>query len=218
MDLTTIRNEKDGTELVLIPEGEFLAGEEKALIHLPAYYLARYPITNAQYRRFQWATKPSGIWLDGRSECYPEGPVVNVSWFDAQAYCKWAGLRLPTELEWEKGARGTDGRRYPWGDEWAWGACFLEDEKEPCHVWRYDAGLSPYGLYQMVGNIWELCEDPHVLRGGESWCNVDYCWTMHDRADEMYVSPTQEFLCTRRDSTSPEARRGDEGFRCARSV
>ena len=89
--------------------------------------------------------------------------MVWVTWAGAQAYCKWSGLRLPTELEWEKGARGVDGRIYPWGDEWdAARPSQLAGERKPeqiASVWAYPDGRSPYGLYQMIGNVYEWCAD-----------------------------------------------------------
>ena len=146
-----IENPKDGTLLALIPEGEFLAGDEKFSVRLPAYYLALAPVTNAQYKRFKrsWPRQD-------------DHPVVNVNWNEAQAYAKWAGLRLPTELEWEKGARGTDGREYPWGNQWDANKCrnrSIRGAGQTCGVWRYPEGQSPMGLYQMAGNVWEWCED-----------------------------------------------------------
>jgi formylglycine-generating enzyme len=219
----TVENPKDGTRLVLIPEGEFLAGGDGRdegcggpfPVPLPAYYLALHPVTNAQYKRY----KPDWARDD-------DHPVVEVNWDEAQAYAKWAGLRLPSELEWEKGARGTDGREYPWGNEWDVGRCRNYKNRgsgQTCGVWDYPEGRSEWGLYQMAGNVWEWCEDWYeygvytyyktgdktpprgdgfrVVRGG-SWDGFDF----------------DGLRCAFRGSCRPDCRDRQTGFRCARDL
>ena len=180
-----IENEKDGTVMVLIPAGKFLAGgenegEEKFPVALPAYYMAIHPVTNEQYARFLNERKPNKDelekWIKLDSDCFVKQsgsgytayggkeshPVVQVSWYGAKAYCEWAGLRLPTELEWEKGSRGTDGREYQWGNKWDEAKCrndMNRGSERTAEVYAYSDGVSPYGLYQMSGNVWEWCED-----------------------------------------------------------
>jgi len=178
--------QKTGIEMVLIPSGEFFYGEDKQRVHLPAYCLARTPVTNAQYKTFVDATgHPAPFhWRDGGIPYRKEDhPVVRVSWEDAQTFCKWAGCRLPTEQEWEKAARGTDGLEYPWGNWWEPGRCNSSEagwkDTTPVGLYdRYPSGESPYGLLDMAGNAWEWCEDWHyegirrcnAQRGG-SWGN-----------------------------------------------
>ena len=180
-----IENPKDGTLLVLVPAGKFFAGGsmhyegncDPFWVELPAYYLALHPVTNAQYKRFLDETGrpppprseiPRQIWkADMRPEdAFPDDlaqhPVVHVTWRDASDYCDWAGLRLLSELEWEKGSRGVDGRTFPWGEEWDPAYCQNDISRKnelTCNVWRYPRGASVWGCYQMSGNVWEWCAD-----------------------------------------------------------
>lgn len=161
--------ELGSVELLRIPVGEFsMGGWVKHPTSLDTYYISKYPITNAQYKRFiegEGHACPSH-WTGGRE--YPIGkedhPVVHVSWTDARAYCDWLSkktdqvFRLPTEAEWEKAAQGPDRRTYPWGDEWDMWKC-NSAEREIKHTTR--VGLdspeadSRFGVSDMAGNVWE---------------------------------------------------------------
>jgi len=227
-----IKNPKDGTILALIPEGEFLAGGPKPdegggepfPVYLPAYYIAVTPVTNAQWRRF---VEETGYAEGPRpSTGKPDHPVVDVNWYHAVDYCDWAGLRLPTELEWEKGARGLDGRIYPWGNEWEEGRrCRWSGnrgDETTCSVWAYPEGISPWGLWNMAGNVWEWCADWYDSKATERWKRGDI------RAPEtgMYRclrggswahGNTDDFRCASRLDDYPENHYGDYGLRCART-
>jgi formylglycine-generating enzyme required for sulfatase activity len=165
-------------EMVLIPAGEFLMGSDPSVdqdarddeqpqhtLYLPDYYLAKTPVTNAQYAAFVQATyrQPEG-WEAGKPSSGKEDhPVVNISWHDAVAYCRWLSgvtgrpYRLPSEAEWEKGARDTDGRIYPWGNQWDAKRCNTREsgKRDTTPVGAYLEGASPYGLLDMAGNVWE---------------------------------------------------------------
>ena len=113
--LVSIINEKDDSEMVLVPSGDFIMGEERKVVHVNEFYIDKFPITNPQYKKFVNTTgaKEPFFWNNERFN-KPLQPVVGVSWNDAVAYTRWAGKRLPREIEWEKAARGVDGRVYPW--------------------------------------------------------------------------------------------------------
>ncbi|MGC1379331.1 MAG: bifunctional serine/threonine-protein kinase/formylglycine-generating enzyme family protein [Anaerolineales bacterium] len=177
-----------GIEWVEIPAGEFLYGDknERRSIEKP-FLIGKYPVTNAQYKRFVDANPKYAVpqdW-DQTKRIYLSGkanhPVIYVSWNDAQAFCQWAKCRLPTETEWEKAARGIDGRKYPWGDGWVSGKyCNSVEAKNggTTPVDGYPDGVSPYGVWDLSGNVWEWTASRHeageyyVLRGG-SWCGYD---------------------------------------------
>jgi formylglycine-generating enzyme required for sulfatase activity len=166
-------------EIVLIPAGEFTMGSDPSSdpdtvddeqpqhsLYLPDYYLAKTMVTNAEYAAFVQATghRAPYLWQGGKPPRGKEDhPVVNVSWHDAMAYCAWLArvtgkpYRLPSEAEWEKGARGTDGRVYPWGSQWDAARCNGRESTpgDTTPVGAYPDGASPYGALDMAGNVWE---------------------------------------------------------------
>ena len=206
-------------ELVRVPAGEFQMGSVVArdpdaeddelpphTVHVPEFYIGQYPVTNCQYQAFVRATGLGAPdhWEEGtipRSE--DNHPVVCVRWHDAIAFCDWLGretkrpFRLPTEAEWEKAARGTDGRIYPWGDEPPnEDRCnFGETILDTTTIGRHSPqGDSPYGCADMAGNVWEWCQSLYrsypyrardgredqqergkrVLRGGARWLDAQH--------------------------------------------
>ena len=166
--------------MVLVPEGEFVMGQDRGAsgdderpqrrIWLDAFYIDRLEVTNAQFKAFCDATNriyPNNPNWD--SEYFlgkPERPLVNITYEQARAYCDWAGKRLPTEAEWEKAARGTDGRIYPWGNVWEEGLANLAGDNRGADrfyrtapVGSFPRGASPYGAEDMIGNVWEWVAD-----------------------------------------------------------
>ena len=194
-----IRCERDGAEVVLVPAGEFTAGSDRASrevlpvrrVFLPGFLMDRTEVTVGQFRRFC---------AEARREVPPQPagstdlhPVVAVTFGDAEAYARWAGRRLPTEEEWEKAARGVDGRRFPWGNAddrlHRNGLDSREDHGGLDPVGSHPGGASPFGCLDMAGNVWEWCTGTpdekdaakgpygpcesggHFLRGG-AWCSI----------------------------------------------
>jgi formylglycine-generating enzyme required for sulfatase activity len=159
---------------VLIPAGPFIMGADERgepderprhTMELPAYLIDRTEVTRGDYHRCEGAgvcTSPRP--LDARFRD-PRQPIVGVSWHQARAYCAWARGRLPTEAEWEKAARGPQGRMFPWGDEYPNGTRAVYGRREetghPDPVGSRPRGDSPYGLHDMAGNVWEWVESPY---------------------------------------------------------
>ena len=164
-------NPEDGAAMVWVPAGAFLMGSKNAdaaapsdekpqhSIILDGYWIYKNDVTVAQYRAYCEATGAAMPLQDGApTDSYP---VVNVSWARARAYAEWAGCKLPTEAQWEKAARGTDCRIYPWGDNWDAHKC-SNVETSPDHptpVGSYPDGASPYGCLDIEGNVEQWCED-----------------------------------------------------------
>jgi formylglycine-generating enzyme required for sulfatase activity len=176
---------KDGAPMVLVPAGEFTMGSPDGVgekeehpqhtVDLDAFYIDQYEVTTEQYAQFMSATGHSApeFWDQVDSSRDGKKPVIGINWDDAQTYCDWAGKRLPTEAEWEKAARGTDQRTYPWGDTNPDSriANFGKDWDSEVYAERlkavgsYERGKSPYGAYDMVGNVSEW---------GADWYDKDY--------------------------------------------
>ena len=195
----------------------------RRLVETAAYEIGETPVTNAEFANFvrkyrerahwspegwEWRER-NGIdrprfWDDDAWRAYlgPEQPVVGVSWYEADAFARSLGMRLPTEAEWERAARGDDGRRFPWGDEWVpeW-AAHRGGLRHTLAVKSFPQNRSPWGLYDCAGNVWEWCDGAAPLypaRGG--------AWNAH---------PPQ-LRCASRNAWPPEARFSNIGFRVCR--
>ena len=197
------------------------------MVQIHSFYIDRYPVTNAQYKRFLDATHyhprdDHNFLRDWRNGTYPAGwgnkPVTWVSLGDARAYAHWAGKRLPHEWEWQYAAQGTDGRLYPWGNTWNAAAVPAPDKGRtltgPDSVNAHPAGAGPFGVMDMVGNVWQWTdefEDPHtraaILRGGSYYQPQGSMWYFPQayRLDEhgkyLLMAPSLD-------------RSGTIGFRC----
>ncbi len=241
---------KDGAPMILIPTGPFLMGSNDGLpnekpehrVTLDAYYIDQFEITASHFQKF---VESAGRNVPPRSDddavrSQRDFPAVGMSWTDAAAYCKWAGRRLPTEAEWEKAARGTDGRRYPWGDMQP----FVDIANYNRGVWVSEAitlvpvgsglegmsvrhgltngGRSPYGLSHMAGNAAEWVGD---------WYTREYYAQSPDRNPAGPATGEKRVLrggswadlpialrVTARFSAEPDFEDRTIGFRCAADV
>jgi formylglycine-generating enzyme required for sulfatase activity len=232
--------DEKGAEMILVPEGDFLMGSDRGAadeqpshnVFLDAFYIDKFEVTNKLYKAcvedgkcnpprqiYFFAESPNRTYYDNSQ--YENYPVIYVDWNMAKAYCEWRGARLPTEAEWEKAARGTNGNTYSWGQGLdCQKANFQNCVNRTSEVGIYGEGISPYGAYDMTGNVWEWVADwyadnyysnssrdnppgpisgqSRVLRGG-SWPRFDVT-TYH------------------RSKFAPNYNTFDIGFRCARDL
>ena len=227
-------------EMAHIPAGKFIMGSDARLpdegpqheVTLPAFLIDKYEVTNLQYKQFIDVTqRKSPEHFSNRT--FPKGkadhPVTFVSWADARDYCAWAGKRLPTDEEWEKAARGTDGRMFPWGNQldlnkantpMRWRD--LQQEGDTTPVGSFAGGVSPYGLYDMSGNVWEWTdswyqaypgnkkpsenygEQYKTLKGGSWWdCSFYQCGISAPTFNRAFFDP--------------QVKNSSIGFRCAKN-
>lgn len=221
-------------EMVMVPEGEFTMGSNNGepdeqpvhQVYLSSYYIDKYEVTNALYKM----CIDAGVCaLPGNSDWryndiqYMQHPIVYVDWYKAKEYCEWRGARLPTEAEWEKAARGTDERTYPWGekiDETFANYDFIVSGTTV--VGNYLKGVSPYGLYDMSGNVWELVSDRY---DSSYYANSPTTNPLGSEIGDYRVirggswdDPDSSLRAANRDGSGPLNSNYIIGFRCARDV
>jgi formylglycine-generating enzyme required for sulfatase activity len=188
--ITTWINPTDGSEMVWIPPGLSYLGTDKQKVVLPGFSLARHPVTNVQFQTFleatgylppdhhpdadhflfHWALNRAFWRASAKKKTFPKNegshPVIYVSYLDALAYCRWAGLTLPTEWLWEKAARGPDGRSYPWGNSLIGSSSNIRavsqlarvSAQSTCSIGSFPRTRTAYGCEDMIGNVSEWCQ------------------------------------------------------------
>jgi len=241
-------------DMVLVAAGPFRMGLNDArvdaderrvhIVELSDFYIDKYEVTNAQFAQFIEATgyvtraeeEGAEEREDGISWRYPEGrqvdmsgrrehPVVYVSWYDARAYCAWRGKRLPSEAEWEKSARGMDGRLFPWGKTFAAGRANVWGEEDgfasTAPVGQFALGGSPYGVDDMAGNVWEWCEDWYGEEYYSGRPEVDPQGSVEGRFKVLrggaWINRWNVVRATNRFKILPVERSGFVGFRCVKT-
>ena len=220
------------SELSKAESGKFENEVPQHRAEVNAYLIGRYPVTNRQYKEFvdavghrlpfrddDWSR--SSNWVEETRSCRPgreEHPVTLVSWYDAQAYCRWFGARLPTEAEWEKSARGEDRRQWPWGNVWQneRGNAGPNGVLDTTPVSRYgERGQSPYGVRDLAGNIWEWTSslaDPYPYDAEDSRESPDGLGRRIHRGGAWFISPFFA-RCAARGSADPNDFGFNLGFR-----
>ncbi len=238
-------------DMVEVPAGVFTMGRDSGApderpahrVSLPAFRIDRFPVTNARFAEFLDAAdthnargerafdfddpdarihRAGGRWAADKG--FERHPVVEVTWAGARDFCAWAGKRLPTEAEWERAARGADGRRYPWGNEAPdrTRAQFAARYNETAPVDAHAAGASPYGAQDMAGNAWEWVSSayrpyPYDAKDGRE---EPAAGPVRGTRGGGHDSPADEITATQRGrnlSRNPASGHHNIGFRCAKS-
>jgi formylglycine-generating enzyme required for sulfatase activity len=229
----TTRTGKDGAPAILVPAGTFIMGDDEESprreLFVAAFYMDKYEVTVARYANFMKATgnlKTPEEWDTVDLKANGALPVVGVDWYDASSYCQWAGKRLPTETEWEKSARGTDERKFPWGNDppTPEHARFLMPYQNAVYkdgvsaVGSKPKGASALGIDDLAGNVWEWVEDWY----SESFPSADRRYPKGPNTGTGKVlrgggwyDPAERLTSTKRMHAAPEHRDDSVGFRCA---
>ena len=226
---------KDGAPMMFVPAGNFTMGDDvespRRELYLDAFYMDRYEVTTGRYAKFLAATGSVGApegWQALDINKGGELPVVGVDWNDAAAYCKWVSRRLPTESEWEKSARGADGRRFPWGEATPTLAHANHMNFSPeayagglAKVGDYPSGRSPFGVDDLSGNVAEWVSDWY----SESFARNEVRNPKGPETGTARVvrgggrfDPSERLVATKRYHANVNLKAEDIGFRCARDV
>ena len=223
-------------DMVEIPAGPFTMGNDSAdpedapahQVDLPAYDIDRFEVTNADFAAFVQAAgyvtevESAGKknWRDEFAEGKENHPVTRVNWNDAAAYCEWLGKRLPTEAEWEKAARGEDGRSFPWGNDWDPSKANVKETglRDTVAVGSFGAGASPYGVEDLAGNVWEWTADWYQAYPGNTAGDPYYGEQCRVTRGGGWFDEEPQATTFTRNCGVPDTTSSDElGFRCART-
>ncbi len=222
--------------MIEIPAGPFTMGSDSGdpedapaqEVDLPAFAIDQFEVTNADFESFVAATghvtdaEDAGkkSWRDSFGEGKENHPIVRVTWNDANAYCAWVDKRLPTEAEWEKAARGTEGLIFPWGNEWVAGNANVKEAglRTTVAVGSFGAGASPYGVDDMAGNVWEWTADWYQPYAGNTAGDIYYGEQCRVIRGGGWFDEEPQATTFNRNCAAPDKTATDElGFRCARS-
>jgi len=217
--------------MIAIPAGEFTMGSDVEderpphVVSVGAFEIDQFEVTNQEFERFVWETgyvtnaeKAGETSWRYYAKDKPQHPVVKVSWNDARAYCEWAGKRLPTEAEWEKAARGTDARVYPWGNQWVEAKANAKEAgyRGTTAVGSFPDGGSPYGVMDMAGNVAEWTTDWFKAYPGGDFYSPYFGDKYRVIRGGGWFSDKRLVRTTERSCSGVELANDDVGFRCVR--